>query len=106
MGVLMGDFDAGAVMEDVFYQHEGRGLRALAETPLISEHVFAASSAVDAQTLRRLRTLLYSLKETPGGREAMRAIRGPVTAMVPAQDADYDSLRKILLELEKTGMRL
>jgi phosphonate transport system substrate-binding protein len=104
LGVLVGDFQAGAVKEEVFYEYEGRGLKALAWTPEIAEHLFVASKKLPAKTVGSLREAMLALKDEPGGRDVMSSIKQGVTAFVPAQDADYDNLRNILHTLEEHGV--
>ncbi len=103
LGVLMGDFDAGAVMESVFAEHKHRGLRAIAESPEISEHVFIAGSEVSPALLEKAKRVLLNMKNSEEGREALRAIKSSVSGIVPACDGDYDSLREIMNEVRKTG---
>ena len=105
LSVLVGDFDAGAVKEEVFYKYEERGLRALAWTPAISEHVFVAGSALSPKKADVLRTALYNLKNTGEGEEIMKGIKNTMTAMVPAKDGDYDNLRHILRTLERDSIQ-
>lgn len=103
LAVLAGDFDAGAVKEEVFLSFESRGLRALAATPALSEHLFVASNALPANTVQAMRAALYRLKDIPQGSLIMNAIKKDMSAMVPAADSDYDSLRDILQALEALG---
>ncbi len=105
LGVLAGDFDAGAVKEEVFHQFENRGLKAIATTPAISEHVFVARSNLPPETVRAAREALYRLRDTAEGRAIMRGIKETMTGMVPTRDADYDSLRVILKTLKGLGTR-
>ncbi len=104
MGVLMGDFDAGAVMEDVFYEFQSRGLRELATTPPISEHVFVTHNGLSPAIIDRLRRALFSLRESERGRAIMRGIKKNMTGMVPARTADYRNLRTMLDSLAKAGV--
>ena len=105
LGVLIGDYDAGAVKEEVFYKYEKRGLRAIAKTPLISEHLFVTRSTLPLKTVHALRNALYHLKDNEEGRVIMSAIKGSMTGMVPVNDGDYDNLRIILQALEKLGVQ-
>lgn len=100
LGVLMGDFDAGAVKEEVFYEFRKRGLRDIAWTPRISEHLFVASSTLPPETAGRLRKALLSLHD----KSVLSSIKSDVSALVPADDSDYDNLREILLSLEQTDL--
>ncbi len=104
LGVLVGDFDAGAVDEEVFAKYEPRGLRILALTPPISEHLFVAGSGLDPRVVETLRSGLQRLKDVPSGGTIMRAVNPSVTALVPVEDADYDNLRAILNELKEGGV--
>ncbi len=103
LGVLVGDYDAGAVKEEVFYKYEKRGLKMLAMTPEISEHVFVASNTLPSQKVHALREALYHLKDDKEGKVIMFSIKNSMTGMVPANDEDYDNLRIILQTPEKAG---
>lgn len=105
LGVLMGDYEAGAVKEDVFFKFEKRGLKELARTPEMSEHVFVTRSTLQPQKVRALQEALYHLKDDEEGRKVLSALRDSLTGMVPAADKDYDNLRSILQRLEKEGIR-
>jgi phosphonate transport system substrate-binding protein len=104
LGVLAGDFDAGAVKEEVFYQYEQQGLRALATTPPFSEHLFVARSTLPPRTLAILREALFRIKDTPEGQIILAGIKNRLTGMVPVQDSDYDNLREVLKTLQHHGM--
>lgn len=104
LGVLAGDFEAGAVKEDVFYEYEKRGLRVLEWTPAISEHVFVTSPLLSKETARALQEALLGLKDEKQGRAIMLKIQENLTGIVPAVDRDYDNLRDIIRTLEKSGV--
>lgn len=101
LGVLMGDFDAGAVKEEVFYQYKDRGLKDLAWSPKISEHLLVVRTSLPDTTVNELRAALLTLKTEPDARAIMSSIKNNMTAFVPADDMDYDNLRAILQELKK-----
>jgi phosphonate transport system substrate-binding protein len=103
--VLMGDFDAGAVKEEVFYSLKDRGLKAIATTPAISEHLFVANNYLPVATLNTLRSSLYQLKKHKNGKNILQSIKPAITAMVPAKDSDYKILKKIMF-LENANRRL
>jgi phosphonate transport system substrate-binding protein len=105
LGVLAGDYDAGAVKEEVFYKYQTRGLKALMKTPEISEHLIIAGNNLHAAKVKVLREALYGLKKDEQGGNIMSAIKKTMTGMVPASDEDYDNLRTILYALEKIGVR-
>lgn len=100
LGVLSGDYDAGAVKEDVFFEHEKRGLRAIATSPPVSDHLFVASNRLDTKTVETVRALLLEMAARSEGVKIMQAITAGMTGFVPVGDQDYDSLRKLLATLE------
>lgn len=101
LSVLIGDNDAGAVKEEVFYKYEKRGLKALAWTPRISEHLLVTDHTLSAGTLDSLRNALFHLKNSKKGLDIMKGIKSTMTSMVPVKDEDYDNLRIILQRLTK-----
>lgn len=96
LGVLMGDFDAGSVKGEVFEEYIDRGLKALAATPAVPEHLFVASSAMPPPMVEKIRRVMGALRDTEEGIKIMRSIKENTTALTPARDSDYDGLRKML----------
>ena len=105
MGVLSGDFDAGAVKEAVFYKYQSRGLKELATTPPIPEHLFVARSDLAVEKVTVLRQVLLDLNGSEDGRLVLTSIKKTITALESAADADYDVLREIFSVLSKNGIQ-
>jgi len=106
LGVLIGDYDTGAVKEEVFNRYKERGLKAIARTSLTPEHIFVASNNLSAKTVQILREALYNLKNETNGKEILSAIKQGLTGLVPCKDANYKNLRKIMQTLEEKGVKL
>lgn len=104
LGVLSGDFDAGAVKEEAFFNYEPRGLKAIATTPPLSEHLFVASDNLPESTFLQLQSALLEAHQSETGLGAIHAIKSNISAFVPAQDSDYDNLRVILSALKAHGV--
>jgi phosphonate transport system substrate-binding protein len=104
LGVLVGDFDAGAIKEEVFYKYKDRGLKDLQWTPKISEHIFVVRSSLPKKTINELKNALLSLRNEPDSKSIMSSIKNNMTAMVPARDEDYNNLRNILNTVESTEL--
>ena len=102
--VLSGDFDAGAVKEDVYLLYRNKGLRSIATTPLISEHLFVTRRDLPEEVISRLRQALFDLNSVERGHGIMRAMRPSITGMTSVRDSDYDNLRAILRYLEAQGV--
>jgi len=96
LAVLAGDMDAGALKDEAYAKYRTQGLRVLAQTPPISEHVFVANSKMSSALIVSLRKALLDLKSHPRGAEIMRRLNDKLTGMVAVKDADYDSLRTIV----------
>lgn len=103
LSVLVGDFDAGSVKDDMFERFRSRGLRGLAVSPRIPEHLFLARQTLAPATVELLRSTLLSLSRDEPGRQALRAIRGDATGLTTVSDRDYDDLRSILDALSPGG---
>jgi len=105
LGVLSGDFDAGAMRADVLPRYEKRGLKMLARTPEFPEHLLVASNRIPAKKVRALRKALYDMNKSAEGRAVLTAVKEDMTGMVPAADGDYDGLRDIVRQLERQGIK-
>ena len=105
LAVLSGNYDAGAVKVAVFHKYESRGLRSVATTPQLSEHVFVASKRLTAEQVRAIRGAMLNLHQQPERMGILQAIKKNMTRLVPAQENDYDNLRQILKELASIGVK-
>lgn len=104
LGVLGGDFDAGALKEDVFRNYAAEGLKVVAFTQEFGDHVFVAGAKTPAQTAKDIRQALLGLKDRPEGRGVLAAIQKNLAALVPAADREYDNLRAVLKGLKAAGV--
>ena len=98
LGVLSGDFDAGAVKPAVFKKFESQGLHTIAKTPKISEHLFITRGNLPTQQIRQLRNAMLNMKNSDEGMTALHTIKKSITGLVEANSNDYENLRKIILE--------
>ena len=105
LGVLIGDFEAGAVKEEVVARYAQRGLRVLATTPPISEHLFVTRNTMAPAMVTSLRQGLYELNKDSQGRRIIQMIKATATGLVPVSDKDYDNLRDIFDELRNLGVQ-
>jgi phosphonate transport system substrate-binding protein len=97
LGVLGGYYDAGGLKEGVFHKYRARGLKLLAKSPPISEHLFVASRNLPQSTIDILRYSMFQLKDTT----IFTSIKPSVTGLVPVKDEDYDYLFSVLKHLDK-----
>ena len=101
LGVLAGDFVAGAVKAEVFLEFANRGLRSLSPTMEIPEHVFVASDSLDAEHQTEIWTALMELNSTEIGVRILQSIKPSITGVIAGEDADYDQLRGLLKFLDE-----
>jgi len=99
LAVLAGDYDAGAVKQEVFQEMAPKGLRALATSPPVADHVFVASTKLPESLIQKLQQAFWHLEDTPEGLRMMQSMHKGMTALKEAHDADFDSLRKILKQV-------
>lgn len=104
LGVLAGDFDAGAVKEDVYFNNENRGLRAIATSQPFSDHLFAAKKKMPADKLAKLRQALIELHKDPRGNTILQSMTKGVSVLLPVKDGDYDNLRSVLRKMQEIGV--
>ncbi len=104
LSVLMGEFDVGAVKEEIYFKFQERGLQLLQWTPEISEHVFVASKQLPETEVQAMREALYAIGNTPEGLLVLQSIQKDVTGLVPAKVEDYANLKEILDSLKQRGI--
>lgn len=93
LAVLGGVYDAGGLKEEVFHEYAARGLRILAKSPPIPEHLFLAGKKLPAPLAEKLRRALLQLKDPA----VLTSIQKTATGMAPATDRDYDLVRQLCL---------
>jgi len=96
LGVLLGEFDAGAVKEEVYFNFREQGLLKVAVSPSISEHVFLSRQKLPVEVIEKLRQSMYRLSESDAGIKILTTIKKKITGLVKVNDSDYDNLRKIM----------
>ena len=96
LSVLLGEFDAGAVKEEIYFKFKEKGLRKIAISPSISEHVFVCGKGLPSPQHIKIRDEMYTLSKTEEGRQILKSIKKTVSGLVPVDDNDYDNLREIM----------
>lgn len=104
LAVLAGDYDAGAVKEGVYNKYQPRGLKILATTPALSEHLFVSSKLIDDDVRQNISEALLRLKNDPQGTDIMYTLKPGMTAWVEVSDTDYDNLRMVIEMLAEEGI--
>jgi phosphonate transport system substrate-binding protein len=103
LGVLYGDYDAGAVKQEVFEEFRIQGLEAIAWTPPVAEHVIVLNDQLTSELRNRIREALLSVTRSKEGPSIMFAIKSSATGFAPASDHDFNNLRQIMRVLDAAG---
>ncbi len=100
LGVRYGDFDAGAVAEEVYRERAKKdGIRILAQSQDLSTHLFVTRSDLPKALVQALRQALTGLAQAADGKAILSAIGPSLTGFVPVADSDYDLHRQILSQV-------
>ena len=91
LAVLGGFYDAGGLKEEVFHEYANRGLRILAKSPPIPEHLFLAGKHLPVPLIRDLRKALIHLKDPA----VLTPIQKTATGMASVKDQDYAEIRRL-----------
>ena len=100
IAVMLGNYDAGAVKEEIYNLYKNRGMKLIHNTRPISEHVFVASNHLPAAQQIAIRKLLLSIMQADKGPGILHSIKPSVTDLVPVSISDYDNLKALLGELD------
>ena len=101
LGILLGEFEAGAVKKDIYNQYAQKGIKVLTWSPPITAHVFVATQRFPQQRLEKLRRLFLDINNHSKGKTILTSIKKSITGVVKAKDEDYDELRLILETVEQ-----
>lgn len=101
LGVLLGEFEAGAIKKDIFSRYAQKGIRVLTWTPPITVHVFVATQRFPSHKLDKLRTLFLDINNHSKGKTILTSIKKSITGITKVKDEDYEELRNILQTVEQ-----
>ncbi|GAB4343214.1 MAG: phosphate/phosphite/phosphonate ABC transporter substrate-binding protein [Desulfobulbaceae bacterium] len=91
-GVLNGMFDAGGLKPGVAKQFVGKGLKVIATSEPIYEHVIVIGPEVDQAVVDKVRRALLNVKDP----KIYTSIKGSLTGFALVQPSDYDNLKAII----------
>ncbi|MBU0552922.1 PhnD/SsuA/transferrin family substrate-binding protein [Myxococcota bacterium] len=100
-GVLMGDFDVGAVKLEVFKKYSHL-LKMLEIMPEVSEHAFITSNKTSDELNLKIKNILLGL--SPKNSLILSKINPEITDLVETSHADYEKLEQMIIYLSKLGI--
>ncbi len=100
LGILIGDYDAGAVKKEVYLHYKERGLKELVKLPEMPSHVYLASKSLPPSTRQKVKDTLLNLQQNKSGKTLLKGISKDLKGVEPASDEDFAELRQILANLK------
>jgi phosphonate transport system substrate-binding protein len=94
--VLSGNYTAGAVKEAVFDKYKKLGLRQIARSRHVSEHVFIAANSMRVKSKQQIENLLLTIADTQQGKDILFMIKPKSKKLTKTKDYNFNSLRDYL----------
>ncbi|MHB8791425.1 MAG: phosphate/phosphite/phosphonate ABC transporter substrate-binding protein [Desulfobulbaceae bacterium] len=95
-GILNGIFAAGGLQPNVAKEYEGKGLRIIATSEPVYEHVIVIGPSVDQATADKIRQALLNVKDPA----VYTSIKASLVGFTTVQASDYDGLKTIMREVD------
>lgn len=97
LAVLHGDFDAGGLRKAIANRYRQRGLRIIAESPVLPPHVIVASPGLDPEIVQQIRDSLVDTDSLP---KAVFKPFGEPVRFVKVNDSEFDLARAVVSAIE------
>lgn len=104
LGILSGDYDAGAMKKEVFDNFKDRGLRALAISSGVPDYLFVARADLPAKELAQIRQIMLTIHKHAHAEMILRGMHKKLLRLEPAASDDYQPLRKIVHSMQTEGL--
>ena len=104
LGVLSGDFIAGAVKEEIYLLYKNMGLKEVISTPEIYEHLFLMSENLEIELKEKICSSFFELNNNKQGKIIFEKIKPNTTGIAKVQPSNYFKLIKIFKDLKKAGI--
>ena len=105
LAVIGGYFDAGGVKEEIFTRYETRGIRVLARSPRMPEHVFVTRSDMDPRIISILRKGMLKMGADSTKTPVFTSIKEnfPLIASVAVVDEKEEQTLGLIILLRDTS---
>jgi len=100
--VINKDFDAGILKDTVYEKFAAQGLRVIHTSPPLASYLFAVNDKLSEDSVKKLRSALLALKaDNAEGKAVLKELDKGYDGFVPAEDKDYDTVRKLIAPFQK-----
>jgi len=96
-GIISNRFQGGGLKPNIAQKYIGKGLKVIAESEPVYEHVFVMGPSVDDETAKKIRTAFLNLKDPKVYLPIKKNLRG-FTLVTPK---DYNNLKEIIRTVDK-----
>jgi phosphonate transport system substrate-binding protein len=94
INVLNGNFTVGGLKPAVAKQFMDKGLRIIAQSDPVPEHIFVASPMLDAKTRDKIKSAIFS------ARQPLKAVKKSIDGVENATYSDYLDLKNLIAEVD------
>lgn len=94
--VIRGFFDGGGIKYSVAKKYEGKGLKIIAESEPLHEHLIGVGPDVDDATFKKIKKALLKVQDE----KIYQSIKASLTGFTTAKMTDYENLRGIIKEVD------
>ncbi len=94
--VIRGFFDGGGIKPSVAKKYEGKGLKIIAESEPVYEHLIGVGPDVDDATFQKIKKALLKVSDE----KIYQSIKPSLTGFTPTEISDYNNLREIVKEVD------
>jgi phosphonate transport system substrate-binding protein len=96
VAVLRNKADAGGIKPSVAKKYLDKGLKIIAESDPVYEHMIVVGPSVDDATYEKIQTALINLKDA----SIYQSIKKSITGFTEVQTSDYDNLKKVITTVD------
>ncbi len=98
LGVINGSFDAGGIKPSVAAKYKEKGIKVIAESEPVYEHLIVIGPNVDDATAEKIRTALLHIRDP----QIYTSIKKTLTGFTSVKSSDYDNLKNIMRIVDAT----
>jgi len=98
LGVLNGVFDAGGIKPAVAEKYQARGLKIIAESEPVYEHLIVIGPGIDDATAEKIRTALLGVQDPV----VYTSIKHSLTGFTAVEPSDYENLKHVIATVDAT----
>ena len=105
LNILAGDVFAGGIRDKAYLKYGDRGLKVVAVSPEIREHLFVASPEADGEAAATMAAEMIAIRDPERVAALLAPIKSTLTGLIPVSDEDYDFMRTVIRTVREDEQR-